>query len=77
MGNGPWLRSLKSQGVGSRRSRRPRKVGERSRMRCGVSRLQSSGQQIHRQLDEITQEVTLGAVERHWNATSGIFQGSF
>lgn len=32
------------------------KVGERSRMRCGVSRLQSSGQQIHRQLDEITQE---------------------
>lgn len=33
------------------------KVGERSRMRCGVSRLQSSGQQIHRQLDEITQAV--------------------
>lgn len=32
------------------------KVGERSRMRCGVSRLQSSGQQLHRQLDEITQE---------------------
>ena len=50
---------------------RPRKVGERSRMRCGVSRLQSSGQQIHRQLDEITQEVTGSGtpLERH-----GIFQ---
>lgn len=32
------------------------KAGERSRMRCGVSRLQSTGQQIHRQLDEVTQE---------------------
>lgn len=32
------------------------KAGERSRMRCGVSRLQSSCQQIHRHLDELTQE---------------------
>lgn len=64
---------LKTGGVPVHRPR-PRKVGERSRMRCGVSRLQSSGQQIHRQLDEITQEVTGSGgtlLERH-----GIFQVS-
>ena len=41
-----------------------RKAGERSRMRCGVSRLQSSCQQIHRHLDELTQE----AVQAERNA---------
>ncbi|CAE7254365.1 Aldh3b1 [Symbiodinium natans] len=37
------------------------KAGERSKMHCGVSRLQSSVQTVHRQLDELTQQ----AVEGH------------
>jgi len=36
------------------------KAGERSKMHCGVSRLQSSVQTIHRQLDELTQQAVEG-----------------